>query len=198
MIGQREIVAKLLQDTNRFASAISHTSKPIQEHERNGVDFHYVSRAQFEADIKAGKFIECGQYQNQYYGTSLEAIKEVVRSKKTCIHLVNTPSIFNFRQGRAGSELKPFFVFVKPDDSHPEKLKNIVSAYSQPKSNLEENIKAIMAEVQLIETHYLPYFDLVITVSDVERAYQELLCEIEKIESEPQWIPMFWQDSPSG
>jgi len=55
-----------------------------------------------------------------------------------------------------------------------------------------------MAEVQLIEAHYLPYFDLVITVTDIERAYQELLFEIEKIESEPQWIPMFWQDSPTS
>jgi len=85
MIGQRDIVAKLLQDSNRFASAISHTSKPMQAHERNGVDFHFVSRAQFEADMAAGKFIECGQYQNQYYGTSLEAMKEVVRSKKVSI-----------------------------------------------------------------------------------------------------------------
>lgn len=196
MIGQREIVAKLLQDSNRFASAVSHTSKPRAPHERDGVDFHFVSRAQFEADIKEGKFIECGQYQNQYYGTSLEAMKEVVRSQKFCVHLVNTPSIFNFRQGRAGSELKPFFVFVKPDDSHPEKLRNIVASFSQPKSNIEENIKAIMAEVELIETYYLPYFDLVLTVSDVDRAYQELLYQVGKIENDPQWIPMFWQETP--
>lgn len=85
MIGQREIVTKLLQDTDRFASAISHTSRPRQERERNGVDFHFVSRAQFEADIEAGKFIECGQYQNQYYGTSIEAMKEVVMSKKVIL-----------------------------------------------------------------------------------------------------------------
>lgn len=82
MIGQQEIVARLLQDSNRFACAVSHTSKPMQDHERNGVDFHFVSRAQFEADIKAGKFIECGQYHNHWYGTSLDAMKEVVRSKK--------------------------------------------------------------------------------------------------------------------
>lgn len=196
MIGQREIVAKLLQDPIRFASAISHTSKPMQEHERNGVDFHFVTKSKFEEDIKLGKFIECGQYQNQYYGTSLEAMKEVVKSKKTCIHLVNTTSIFNFRQGRAGAELKPFFVFVKPDDSHPEKLRNIVSTFSQSKSNIEENIRAIISEVQMIEAHYLPYFDLVITVSDVERAYQELLLEIDRIETEPQWIPLFWKELP--
>lgn len=89
-------------------------------------------------------------------------------------------------------------MFVKPDDSHPEKLRNIVSSFSQPKSDLEENIKAITDEVQMIEAHYLPYFDLVITVTDIDRAYQELLFEIEKIESEPQWIPMFWKETPSS
>lgn len=193
MIGQREMVAKLLQDSNRFGSAVSHTSRPRQDHERNGVDFHFVTRAQFEADMKLGKFIECGQYQNQYYGTSLEAMREVVRSKKICVHLVNTPSIFNFRHGRAGSELRPYFVFVKPDD-HPDKLRNIVATYSQPKSNIEENIRAILDEVQLIETYYMPYFDFVLTVSNVDRAYQELLAEIDKVEREPQWIPAFWKN----
>lgn len=73
-----------------------------------------------------------------------------------------------------------------------------MSQFSQPKSNLEENIEAIMAEVQIIETHYLPYFDLVITVSDVERAYKELLLEIDKIEKNVQWIPMFWNDTAPG
>lgn len=82
MIGQSEILTKLLLDTTRFASAISHTSKPMQQHERNGVNFHFVSRAQFEADIEAGKFLEYGSYQNQFYGTTIEAVKEVVRSKK--------------------------------------------------------------------------------------------------------------------
>jgi len=193
-IGQGDIVANLLRDTSRFARVVSHTSKPISANERDGVTFHFVSRAQFEADIKAGKFIECGQYQNQYYGTSLEAIRDVIRSRKTCVHLVNTPSILKIRQGPAGCELKPFFVFVRPDDSHPDKLRNLVETYSPPKSNIEENVKSILAEVELIDAHYLPYFDLVLTVSDIDRASENLLAEIEKIEKEPQWIPMFWQD----
>lgn len=95
MIGQREIWTKLLKDTNRFSSAVSHTSRPIQPHEENGVDFHFVSRNQFEADIKDGKFIEYGQYQNQYYGTSLEAIRTIVKSKKVsrfrAFHSSQTP-----------------------------------------------------------------------------------------------------------
>lgn len=191
-IGQREIVARLLQDKNRFASAISHTSRRREEGERDSVNYHFVSRAEFEARVKSGEFIEFGLYQNEYYGTTLNAMKEVVKANKTCIHLVNTTSIFNFRQGRAGSELKPFFVFVKPDDSYPEKLKNIVTKYSSAKSNIENNIKAAVEEIELIETHYLPYFDMVLTVTDVDRAYQKLLSEITKIEEQPSWIPKFW------
>lgn len=111
--------------------------------------------------------------------------------------MLNTSSIFPVRQARAGAELKPFFVFVKPDDSHPEKLRNIVGSFSS-KSNIEDNIKAIVADVEFIEAHYLPYFDLVITVSDVDRAYKDLLKEIGKIETEPQWIPSFWEGPPAS
>lgn len=193
-IGQGDIVANLLRDTTRFARVVPHTSRPMAAGERDGVQFHFVSRAQFEADKDAGKFIECGQYQNQYYGTSLEAIRDVVRSRKTCVHLINYPSLLNIRQGQAGCELKPFFVFVRPDDSHPEKLRNLVEKNFPPKSNIEENIKIILKEVEEIDSHYLPYFDLVLTVSDIDRASENLLAEIEKIEKEPQWIPMFWQE----
>lgn len=198
MIGQREIVARLLQEPKRFASAISHTTKPPEPHERNGVNFHFVSRAQFQADMEADKFIEYGDFQNHYYGTSYEAMKEVVKSKKICVHLVNPSTILRFRQSPAGAQLMPFFVFVKPDDSHPEKLRNIVASFSQPtpKSNIEDTIKQIKNEVKMIETFYLPYFDLVLTVSDIDRAYQELYHEIEKLDSEPQWIPKIWKEPP--
>lgn len=79
-IGRREIQHKLLQDTDRFAEAISHTSMPMRDHGQ--MNFHFVSRAQFEADIKAGKFVEYGEFEKHYYGTSFEAIKKVVNSKK--------------------------------------------------------------------------------------------------------------------
>uniref|UniRef100_A0A6G1S6N2 MAGUK p55 subfamily member 5 n=2 Tax=Aceria tosichella TaxID=561515 RepID=A0A6G1S6N2_9ACAR len=193
MIGQDKIKKKLLEDPSRFASAVSHTSKPRGPDEIDGVNFHFVSRAEFEADMNAGKFIECGQFQNHYYGTSIEAMKQVVASQKFCVHSLNMPSIFHFRQGRAGSQLKPFFVFVKPDTSHPDKLRNLVASIS--KSNMDEsNIKAIMSDVELIETYYLPYFDFVLTVSDVDSAYKDLVTQIGRIEEEPQWIPGFWEE----
>lgn len=51
----------------------------------NGADYHFISRSQFEADIVAGKFVEHGEYEKNYYGTSLDAIRSVVNSGKICV-----------------------------------------------------------------------------------------------------------------
>lgn len=85
-IGQREIIDKFVQsDPNRFAAPITHTSRQPLAHERNGVDFYFVSKAQFEQDMKLRKLIEYGLHQNHWYGTSIEVIKEIVRAKKVSI-----------------------------------------------------------------------------------------------------------------
>lgn len=44
------------------------TSRPRREGEVPGVDYHFISRQQFEADILARKFVEHGEYEKAYYG----------------------------------------------------------------------------------------------------------------------------------
>lgn len=196
MIGQRELVAKLVSEyPTRFATPISHTTRPKRAHERDGIDFHFVSRENFEADMKLGRFLESGQYKGQYYGTSWEALRSIVRSGKTCVHMINIPSIFNFRRSKSGSQLKPFFVFVRPDINEPAKLEQLVCLHANSSKALlvNELIRTILLEVKLVESHLLAFFDLVINISpDLERAYRELLLELDNVEREPQWIPKFW------
>lgn len=61
------------------------TSRPRREDEIDGNDYYFTARHVFEADIRANKFVEHGQYQKDYYGTSLDAIKSVVVSGKICV-----------------------------------------------------------------------------------------------------------------
>ncbi|XP_075723367.1 MAGUK p55 family member stardust isoform X1 [Rhipicephalus microplus] len=84
-IGRHELRQKLMEDTERFAAAVPHTSRPRKDSEIDGVDYHFISRPQFEADILAGKFVEHGEYERNYYGTSLDAIRSVVNSGKVCV-----------------------------------------------------------------------------------------------------------------
>lgn len=43
----------------------------MKEGEVDGQDYHFITRAQFELDILARKFIEHGEYEKSYYGEIL-------------------------------------------------------------------------------------------------------------------------------
>ena len=48
------------------------TSRPKESGEIDGSDYHFISRAMFESEAGVGKFLESGEYDKQYYGTSLD------------------------------------------------------------------------------------------------------------------------------
>jgi len=60
-IGRHELRQRLMQDTDQFAAAIPHTSRPKRADEVDGQDYHFISRLQFEQDILARHFVKHGE-----------------------------------------------------------------------------------------------------------------------------------------
>lgn len=85
----------------------------------DGQDYHFITRAQFEADILSRKFVEHGEYEKAYYGTSLDAIRSVVNSGKICVLNLHPQSLKILRT----SDLKPYVVFVAPPNLENLKVK---------------------------------------------------------------------------
>jgi guanylate kinase len=54
--------------------SISHTTREPRPGERNGVEYHFVSRAEFSAMIDRQLFLEYAEVHDNLYGTSGEAI----------------------------------------------------------------------------------------------------------------------------
>lgn len=96
----------------RFAFSVSHTTRSPREGERDGIDYHFVTREQFEADLAAGKFLEHAEVHGNYYGTSYDAIRQVERSGKICILDVNVDGAIAI----AHSRLKPFIILLAPSN----------------------------------------------------------------------------------
>ncbi|PIO63553.1 PDZ/DHR/GLGF domain protein [Teladorsagia circumcincta] len=67
------------RNPDRFSSCVPHTSRPPREHEVDGRDYHFVSKAQMEHDVKNNLFIEAGQFQNNLYGTSIDSVRMVAQ-----------------------------------------------------------------------------------------------------------------------
>ncbi|XP_062554489.1 protein PALS1 isoform X4 [Armigeres subalbatus] len=183
-IGRHELRQRLMADSERFAAAIPHTSRPQREGEIPGQDYHFISRQQFEADILGRKFVEHGEYEKAYYGTSLEAIRAVVASGKICVLNLHPQSLKLLRS----SDLKPYTVLVAPPSL--EKLRQKRLRAGEPYK--EEELKEIIATARDMEARWGHLFDMIIINNDTERAYHQLLAEINSLEREPQWVPSSW------
>ncbi|XP_022240973.1 LOW QUALITY PROTEIN: MAGUK p55 subfamily member 5-A-like [Limulus polyphemus] len=183
-IGRHELRQRLMEDTERFAAAIPHTSRPKRDGEFDDVDYHFITRAQFEADILAGKFVEHGEYEKNYYGTSLDAIRSVVNSGKICVLNLHPQSLKILKH----SDLKPYVVFVAPPS-----LEKLRQNYAKMGASVkDEELKDIIEKAREMEDNYGHYFDMIIINSDIDKAYNELVKEINILEREPQWVPAFW------
>ncbi|XP_063538298.1 protein PALS1 isoform X5 [Cydia strobilella] len=183
-IGRHELRQRLMEDSERFAAAVPHTSRPRKDHEVPGQDYHFISRTQFEADILNRKFVEHGEYEKAYYGTSLEAIREVVNSGKICVLNLHPQSLKILRT----SDLKPYTVFVAPPSLEKLRQKKIRNG----EAFKEDELKEIIATARDMELRWGHLFDMIIINNDTQRAYQQLLNEVNSLEREPQWVPAHW------
>ncbi|WKY11444.1 hypothetical protein Q1695_003201 [Nippostrongylus brasiliensis] len=103
------------RNPDRFSSCVPHTSRPPREHEVDGRDYHFVSKAQMEHDVKNNLFIEAGQFQNNLYGTSIDSVRAVAQQGRHCILDVSGNAI---RRLQSVANIHPIAIFVKPSSHH--------------------------------------------------------------------------------
>jgi guanylate kinase len=75
--GKTTLVAGALDRDNRVRPSISFTSRCSRAGEEQGVHYHFVSRAEFEAMIANGDFLEWAEVHGNLYGTSRRAVEEI-------------------------------------------------------------------------------------------------------------------------
>ncbi|CAC5401824.1 MPP5 [Mytilus coruscus] len=189
-VGRHELRQRLMEsDFDRFAAAIPHTSRPRKENEVPDRDYHFVTAVEFKLDIENNKFIEHGEFEKNLYGTSLNAVRQVINQGKICILNLHPESMRLLKE----SDLKPYIVFVYPPNM--EKLRQIQQHLTNGIKVKDEELQDSIERAREMEDKYGHYFDYILVNSDMELAYQELVNEINRLEVEPQWVPSSWVGS---
>jgi guanylate kinase len=68
-VGKGTLIRGLLEREPELALAVSATTRPPRPGERNGVDYHFLDPAEFEARVRRGEFVEHAEYAGNRYGT---------------------------------------------------------------------------------------------------------------------------------
>jgi guanylate kinase len=83
--GKSSLINKIIDDIGECYFSISTTTRPIREGEKDGVDYHFVDKEEFEREVQADQFLEYAVVHGNYYGTSLRPVKKALEEGKLVI-----------------------------------------------------------------------------------------------------------------
>ena len=117
--GKTSIAKNLLQARDDLGYSVSATTRPMREGEKDGVDYHFISREEFLRRREAGEFLESAEYAGQLYGTlrseidrlfargrhavldiEIEGARQIRRSFPNSLHLFVLPPSAEVLVGR--------------------------------------------------------------------------------------------------
>ena len=68
-VGKGTLIRGLLEQVPELELSVSATTRSPRPGERDGVDYHFLSDAEFERRVAAGEFLEHATYSGKRYGT---------------------------------------------------------------------------------------------------------------------------------
>ena len=78
--GKTTLAKAVLQQFTDMLYSISYTTRKPRAEERDGVDYHFISKQDFKKGIKKGRWAEWAEVYGNYYGTSAEFIEKSLSS----------------------------------------------------------------------------------------------------------------------
>ncbi|NIO48933.1 MAG: guanylate kinase [Candidatus Aminicenantes bacterium] len=161
--GKTTLVRQVMENVEDVQFSVSHTTRKKRNSEKEGKDYYFVSKSEFEQMIKEEKFAEWTVIHGNHYGTSKREIE---------------------KKGIQGDILLD--IDVQGAEQIKEKLKRGVFIFILPplfeelKARLEErgqespdSIKQRL-EVARKDIRFYPHFDYIIINDDMKKASKEL------------------------
>ncbi|MBM4305830.1 MAG: guanylate kinase [Deltaproteobacteria bacterium] len=69
--GKTTLVKRVMEELPCLRFSVSYTTRPPRLSEKEGVDYHFISREIFQGMVKKGQFLEWAEVLGHYYGTAL-------------------------------------------------------------------------------------------------------------------------------
>ena len=83
--GKSSLLKKVYKEITNYYFSISTTTRSPRDGEQHGIDYFFVTKKEFEQDIKDEQFLEYAKVHNNYYGTSLKPILKSLHEGKLVI-----------------------------------------------------------------------------------------------------------------
>lgn len=96
--GKSTLIHEVRQKVPGLGYSISHTSRAPRGQEKNGVEYHFVSRENFQEMIEKGEFVEWAEVYEDLYGTSVSSLKSQIAIGRDVIMDIDVQGAKNIKE----------------------------------------------------------------------------------------------------
>jgi guanylate kinase len=108
--GKTTVCRRVVEEEDLVDFSVSHTTRARRAGESDGLDYHFVSREEFQRMVDTGAFLEWAEYNGNLYGTSWKAIEEPLERGRDVLLEIEVQGAAQVRERRADAR----FVFLLP------------------------------------------------------------------------------------
>ncbi len=164
--GKSSLIKAAKEQIGDFYFSISTTTRKPREGEKDGVDYFFTDQESFEADIKAGEFLEYAQVHGNYYGTSLKPVRKALEEGKLVIFDIDVQGHAIARE-RMGDLITSAFVTTPTLGELERRLKS--------RGTDGDDIIKKRIQNALVEIEYISAYDFLIVNDDFEKALDSFI-----------------------
>lgn len=178
--GKDTIINEVVKDKNINAwISISMTSRPPRGKEENGKDYFFVSREEFEDNIKKGNLLEYAEYNGNYYGTPKHKINEYLDKGIDVILIIEIQGALQIK------ELIPeaLFIFIMPPSMEELKTR-LINRGTDSEDKIISRFKTAYQEINEVTK-----YNYVVVNDELEKAVNKVSsillaekCRVDRIE----------------
>ncbi len=167
--GKDTVLKELFRQHPDLLFSISSITRAMREGEREGEKYHFISREEFEAMLKADELLEYNIYGGNYYGTPRKPVEAAIMAGKNMVIEVDVNGAEKIRCKLP----EAVSIFIMPP-SFAELKRRLVGRGTES----DEQIK-IRMQTALDEIRRADEYDYIIVNQDVNTAAAELFTVID-------------------
>lgn len=161
--GKTTLVKQVMENVKDVQFSVSHTTRKKRNSEKEGRDYYFVTKSEFEQMIKEGKLAEWTVIHGNHYGTS----KREIEKKGTREDLLLDIDVQG--AGQIKSKLKRgVFIFILPPLFEELKARLEKRGQESPDS-IKERLEVARKDIR-----FYPDFDYIIINAKLKKASKEL------------------------
>lgn len=170
--GKGTILAEILKDS-RFYYSISATTRKPREGEENGVNYHFLSREQFEDLIQNNGLLEYAEFCDNYYGTPRKQVEEKLSEGKNVILEIEVQGAMKIKETCP----EAVFIFILPP-SVKELRRRLNKRGTESEEVIDQRISKAVGEIKMADK-----YDYIMINDDLDKAIEDMkaIISVEKM-----------------